>query len=390
MTSPGGITGIRLIAFVAVQVIFLAGMLGLTAQAVQRQQAERQPPQFRTEPLKVIPLYNRPDIVSDADLVAVLDKLQPRFRGQAPHVNHLDHALRFWGVNAKFSDPQSLSGFEMRDILLDHRQFTQLSGKKTPAFLILTPKGVGVRLQEGEASASHVDHTLAGLAEVGTPLDYPVQTAQGEATVQAILEQSLADFSLNQLEYEWSALAYALYIPQPRWMTREGQQISYDLLADRIMRQGYVQGVCLGHHRLHALVMLLRIDEQTPILSDATRTRIHQHLRAATDLLVKNQKPEGNWDRDWAGTAAAADGEGSPTLVARTILATGHPLEWWALAPADVLPPPETLQKAAAWLVKTTRAMTQREVNLNYTFLSHAGRALALWRGKFPADVTLP
>jgi hypothetical protein len=40
-------------------------------------------------------------------------------------------------------------------------------------------------------------------------------------------------------------------------------------------------------------------------------------------------------------------------------------------------------------LARTVEEMSAEDVQSNYTFLTHAGRALALWRGVRPADVQL-
>ena len=96
-----------------------------------------------------------------------------------------------------------------------------------------------------------------------------------------MLEHSLDEFRLNQQEYEWSALAYVLYLPPARsWVTAEGQRITFDRLADRIMREDLSRGVCAAHHRMHALVAMLRVDDQTPIIADATRVRVLNYLSA--------------------------------------------------------------------------------------------------------------
>jgi len=354
-------------------------------------QSDRTMPVPRNEPLRVNPLYNDPDVVSDAQLISVLTILKPKFRHARPKINHVDHALRFWGVEAVFDDPESLSGVEMRELLLDHRQFSQAWGTKTDPFLIDESNGVRLRTQEGLATASHVDHTLAGLAEVGTPLDYPVITSKGERRLRDVLMQALDNFSLNQTEYEWSALAFALYLPPAgHFYSSEGQKITFDMIAERIMRQRLVQGVCRGNHRLHALVMLLRVDEQERILSDSGRKQIIDYLKDVTRRFVENQHTEGFFERRWPGS----EWDGSPKgrtetkteqLVDR-LLVTGHVMEWWSLAPPEVQPPREVVVKAGQWLCHTIEGLSERQVKAHYTFLSHAGRALALWRGTFPAD----
>ena len=223
-------------------------------------------------------------------------------------------ANRISGVEAKFRDPECFSGAEMRDILLRHGKFAQVWGKETQPLLSGDTKGLLIRTMQGLATSGHVDHTLGCLAEVGTPLDCPVETPHGDSTVRAILEASLRRFSLNQGEYEWSALAYALYFESAApWVSAERQEISFDRLAERIMREGLPRGVCFGQHRLHALVMFLRIDEDQRILSPKCRAKVIRHLREIVSLLQASQDPQGYWNGTWAeGTPPATSWSGWP------------------------------------------------------------------------------
>ncbi|WP_339731838.1 hypothetical protein [uncultured Gimesia sp.] len=381
---------LRVAGFLSLHILLVGVVVGWGAVRFQEWEAQKKLPQLRLNPLKVVPRYDQPDIVSEQDLAQVLYRLRPQFRGKEPRINHVDHALRFWGIEATFDDPKCTSGMEMRDILLDHRRFHQVWGSETKPLLVQNQFGIRPRVQQGEATSSHEDHTLATLAEVGTPVDYPVVTSKGETTLAAMIQETLSSFSLNQVEYEWSALVFALYIDQPQdWLTTEGQRVNFDTIADRIMRQKPTKGVCFGNHRLHALVMLLRVDEQTPILTKAGRENVIGYLKNITQLLVKNQSEEGYWDKNWDGTKLETSFEKKFTPRARRVLATGHAMEWWSLAPPEVLPPEETLQKAGHWLVNTIKEMPDSEIKSSYTFLSHAGRALALWRGKFPYQVDL-
>tara|TARA_R110000850_G_scaffold32282_6_gene88564 strand:+ start:1497 stop:2699 length:1203 start_codon:yes stop_codon:yes gene_type:complete len=381
---------LKLAGFLCFHLLLAGVVITWGAIRFQNWEQQKQLPELRLNPLSVTPQYNRPEIVSDDDLVKVLNRLRPQFRGKSPRINHVDHALRFWGIEAEFDDSRSLSGIEMRDILLDHRRFGDVWGKKTDPLLVHNQYGVRPRVQEGLATSSHEDHTLATLAEVGTPADYPVVTSEGETKLSAMIEETMRSFTLNQVEYEWSSVVFALYFNTARdWMTTEGQYINFDLISERIMRQPPVKGVCYGNHRLHALVILLRVDEQTSILTKAGREKIVKYLQEITSLLVKNQSEEGFWDKNWDGRPLDLASEKKFTPVARRVLATGHAMEWWSLAPPEVLPPDETLQKAGHWLVETIQQMPESEIQGSYTFLSHAGRALALWRGKFPFQVDL-
>jgi hypothetical protein len=378
--------------FWAVQLALIGSGVAWGTHRYRDIQLEKTPPVPRNEPLRVAPRYDEPDVVSDEQLARVLEKLKPRLRGKKPKINYVDHALRFWGVEAVFDDPECLSGVEMRELLLDHRQFADAWGPKTKPFLVPDTYGVEFRTQEGNATASHVDHTLAGLAEVGTPLDYPIYTPKGERRLREVLQQSLHDFSLNQTEYEWSALSYALYLPPvKRWFSTEGQEITFDRLADRIMRQRLAQGVCRGNHRLHTLVMLLRIDEQVPILSEDGRQQIVAYLQDATRRYVESQHEDGYWDGTWPGEEWDGPQAGftAQNPLAERILVTGHVLEWWSLSPREILPSHDVVVRAGQWLVRAIDAMTDSQVKADYTFLSHAGRALTLWRGHFPAELPI-
>jgi hypothetical protein len=378
--------------FLFMQMIIVPGTLVWGAYHGGLLEPQHVLPTARNEPLRVVPRYDVPEVVSDEQLSRVLHKLRPAFRGTDIKINHVDHALRFWGLLAMFEDPACLSGEEMRQLLLDHEEFVKVYGPKRPPLLMDTQQGVRVRVQEGRASSSHYDHTLATLAEIGTPLDSPLRSPLRKTNVATLLDQTLRDFSLNQAEYEWSALAFALYLqPLDEWQTTEGQWVSFDRLADRLMRQELPLGVCAGNHRLHALVTFLRIDEETPLLSPEKRAEVIDFLKGVTALLVRNQHPEGYWTRDWPSLGApssdSAQADGS-TLQGR-ILATGHPLEWWALAPEEVLPPRHVLVSAGQWLVRAIDDLSDRQVQDYYTFLSHAGHALSIWRGREPYEVEL-
>jgi hypothetical protein len=336
-----------------------------------------------------LPRHDIREVVSDEQLALVLRKLRPQFRRMNPQINHVDHALRCWGVEVMFADPQCLSGDEMRRLLTDHSAFAAVWGKQTRPLLMVKDNGIAVRTQQGKASASHVDHTLATLAECGTPLDFPIHAAGAQATLRDLLRRAIDTFDLNQHEYEWTALALALYSSDGRsWFSSTGERIDFDRLARRIMRQRYGQGVCYGNHRLYSLTILLRVDDDQRILSDVGRREVLDHLTEATKILVGNQHADGYWDKNWHNLKADAKDEdmalGGP--LPRRILATGHALEWWAMAPTELHPPRDTLIRAGQWLVREIERMPDKSIADNYTFLCHAGRALALWRGETPAS----
>jgi hypothetical protein len=336
--------------------------------------------------------------VQDDQLKRVLLKLRPRFDGAKTKINHVDHAIRFWSSEALFADKNFPSGEQLRQLLLDQRVFAKMYGKDADKKPLLIPagRGVKVRVNEGDWSSSHVDHTCASVAEANTPLNYPVYTVGGKTEFRSLVEQVFRDFSLNQVEYEWSTMVFAMYQEEPTaWRTSEGQEINFDRLAERIMRQDQPQGVCFGNHRLYSLVVLLRVHEMTPILSDETHQRIVTYLQDMTRRLVASQHEDGFWNVDWPTakpiSAKPQDVEGD--RLSDRIIATGHALEWWAMIPEKlapaILPEREVIVRAGQWVVKTVDAMEDRDIVRHFTFLSHAGRSLALWRGKLAYEVAL-
>jgi hypothetical protein len=50
------------------------------------------------------------------------------------------------------------------------------------------------------------------------------------------------------------------------------------------------------------------------------------------------------------------------------------------MVPDEFHPPREVLIRAGQWLAKEIDGMDSPAIEKNYTFLSHAGRALRLWR----------
>ena len=102
---------------------------------------------------------------------------------------------------------------------------------------------------------------------------------------------------------------------------------------------------------------------------------------------MAQQSLEGYWDATWAQDGRIEEDESGEALLRSRILATGHALEWWAMAPQELHPPREVMVRAGQWLVREIEAMPRDSIDRNYTFLSHAGRALSLWRGGFPVEV---
>ena len=394
--------------FVAVQVIVAAAFAGsLLAVSSQTRDKVRRKLTGRAaypvvkieddQPLRVDPLYDDSGVVSDEELAAVLEKIRPKFAPQKMKPNYVEHALRTWGIDAAFTEPGVLSGVEMRDFLIDHSKFITSWGKKTPALLQPEGHGVAIRWGKVEGASVHHDHLLASLTEAGISRSQPVYApGRQSATLDDILQQALLDVRLDAREVEWSVMAFALWLPPIKsWTTADGRQMSFDVLAKRLIRGHNRFGVCSGTHRVYSLMLLARIDEMMRtnghdnarggLLSAEVLEDVYKHLAAVRDLISVSQLDDGSWPANWYDGAEAAafpkDGEDY-----RKVIATGHHLEWLAIAPEMLHPPREQIRKAAKWIIEDTLGQSDETLRDRYTFYSHVGNALALWRKTRPAD----
>lgn len=342
----------------------------------------------RETPLVIEPLYDDPEVVSDEELAAVLTRVQPRFRKKALTPNYVEHALRAWGANATFLDPKMMSGEAMKDFLVDHGQFLASWGESTPPLLQDRQDGVAIRWGLEDGASVHHDHWLACLSEAGVPLREPVFTpSQRRKQMNDVLQEALRDFRVDEIEIEWSALAFGLWIaPQKSWITTtQGREVSFDLIAERLISGPKKFGTCLGTHRVYSLMVLVRLDDQHDILSDRVRERAMKYLLSVRDLITASQFPDGHWSANWMDGANALTNS-VPDGIVDQVTATGHHLEWLAIAPIELHPPRAAIRKAADWIIQTTAAQSKSEFGQRYTYFSHVGNALALWRKTHPAE----
>jgi hypothetical protein len=373
---------------IALPPLILIAALVTYRLAFVRAAAERLVP-ARPEAISIAPQFDEPRVVTDEQLVQVLDRVLPP---TAPlKTNNIVHALRLWGPEAEFGDAKVPSGRQMRDYLLDDRVYRQMAGDKAPPIFYRDASGLAVRsyddaVTDRDTSSYHTDDLLATLAETNTPLAAPLVLRHGQATVGELLDDSLSRFHVDRLEYEWSIISYARYVfPQQEFRNQWGQRIGVDQLIDEATGPALALGPCNGLHRLEALVVLLRADDEVRALRPNSRQKILGHLKQVSDLVAQSQTVDGYWTRKWPqGSAAAAPAAGQAGDVYDRILVTGHHLEWLALAPAEVQPPRETIVRAGQWLVHTLLELDPKDIEAAYGPYTHAARALALWRGKDP------
>lgn len=342
-----------------------------------------QPP--RTTPLVIEPLYNDDTVVTDQELATVLKQVQPRFPAKHLKPNFVEHALRTWSVKARFRDPNVMSGEAMADFLMDHGKYIASWGDDTKPLMSEQDTGVAIRWGKDYCASVHHDHWLACLTEAGVDLNAPIYVpGNRQRTIHDALNYAMAEFRVDEVEVEWSAMAFGLWIsPQKGWTNREGRSVTFDLLVDRLVRGDQKFGVCAGTHRVYAIMLLVRLDDEYHILSEKARKKAWEHLEFVRDQITVSQFPDGYWASDWSAGKSSVEHPVEEELYKR-VIATGHHLEWLAIAPKELHPPHEQIRKAARWIIDTTVRQSPDDILKSYTFFSHVGNALALWRGTHP------
>jgi hypothetical protein len=382
--------GQRISRFVLPPVLLLVA-LGAYRLAIVRPVATRITP-AKAEPHKLTPRCLEPRVATDEQLAAVLDRVKPP-AAKEQMTNNFVHALRLWGTEADFHDENIPSGETLRQYFLDDSVFRKFAGDQTPPLFYFGRDGLDVRSYDDQphfrdSSSYHADDLLATFAETGTPLNTPIKLRPqpghpSEATVGDLLNDSLRRFHLDRFEYEWTAIVYARYVfPLRQWKNKYGGRIDTNALVKELIDKPLDVGPCNGLHRLEALVLLHRADDEIHALQPRTKRAMLRHMKRCTDLLVAAQHPDGYWTRSWPKGAGSLE-EKNASLHDK-LLVTGHQLEWLAYAPEEVQPPRETIVRAGQWLVRTLTEMDQKDLLNSYGPYTHAARALCLWRGVEP------
>jgi hypothetical protein len=296
------------------------------------------------------------------------------------------HAVRLFGPKVDFAQPGSDRRVKALDIALDVREGRAFFGP-TPCLIetrsgirsLVTPRSRADRARSPERQA-HVDQLLAALAEAGVSTDHPIATDTRGGTVRSILDDSLANFDLKQ-EIEWTALAFALYLPPQRgWSDRFGRRYTFDdLVAEMMTRPLDREGIsCEGTHLLYSLAVILRVDRAVPVLSPSSRLALREHLAETVSRALASQGPDGGWQPGWHHPPRRQPDDGSRTDQSGPgrILVTGHHLEWLLLLPDDLRPTDDGLRRAALWLREELSRATDQAIAEDYCPYSHAVRVL--------------
>jgi hypothetical protein len=239
---------------------------------------------------------------------------------------------------------------------------------------------------------------LAVLAEAGVPLSTPICFSQRDAcSLEDVLRDSVANFHLDQEELEWTACAYARYVPPAaQWTNKFGQTFTFNELADALLERSLVDAPCAGAHILESLTALYRIDsEYSPILSASHRARLGRRLHECVAAALRSQSADGSWDANWhkrSGPAAqlqngpmASSGE----ALSERLLATGHLSEWLLNAPNNVEIAPDVLRRSTLWLENALDHLPRDQFVERFCPVSHAVHVLSLACEEAPRSLAM-
>ena len=221
-----------------------------------------------------------------------------------------------------------------------------------------------IELTDRATSSHHADDLLATLAESGIPLDTPIHLRDGDATVSDLLETSLSRFHLDQLEYEWTAIAYARYVFPAAGVAQQVRRAD----RRRSTRRGSSSAIrstwapataCTGWKPWPCCTG----PTNRPTLSASARSsRCCCYMKRVSMLAGRSAVDAmaiGPANGRRARRPQIPSKKNVPTLHDK-LLVTGHHLEWLALAPDEVQPPRETIVRAGQWLARTLVEMEQK------------------------------
>jgi hypothetical protein len=299
--------------------------------------------------------------------------------------------LKLWGAHSNFTDEMvghSRSGAFTVETLLSDKACIANTTPGGMSFLLDSPYGIRV-VEQGSLDSDetrgegHFGQLLKALAEGDVPSAHAVTTASGRVgTIADLFQDAVLRFSFaRELEFITCDLVYWLPLGQRTWTNEYGSDVSFDDLMKELLARPYGKGACGGCHLPYAIVLILRLDEVSPVLSPSRRQEAISWLEGLAWHLETHQSSYGGWDRGWPGETPVRFMWGDPVLDRLTV--TGHHLEWMALAPPQVLPSREVIRRAVNTIASDVAALNRIPGRSFKTLLpvAHAGRALVLLHG---------
>jgi hypothetical protein len=260
------------------------------------------------------------------------------------------HILLFYGLGA--TDLRCFpSGQDALKALTDEGTAIAVFGKSP---FITTRTGVhyflaGDPVFHSTVGEAHRDQCLATFAALGLPLGTPIRLKSRSYTIRDLLADSVANFTFDQREPSWTAVAYArLLPPRKSWTNRFGENTSFSQLVDYLVRLDPSVQSCSGAHILQALVEIERADARGSVLDLGPRRELDSFLDKTVQQIVRSQKSDGSWDNYWQDSSGADTNK--PTSFKQRVVATGHILEILNEISVKFRPASAVYTEAAGWL----------------------------------------
>jgi hypothetical protein len=318
----------------------------------------------RTTPLQIRP-YRRELLHVDQTDLNHLERLTGPLEQGENNVSLLLHLLRLHGLGAEVNAGNGRSPRCAIDVLthesLGKEYFGEAPFVRTRTgirYVTITPTST-FRWNEG-----HRDQVLACFGELGLSLDVPLVFDQATGSVREVLDDSIANFCLQQRELAWTGVAYSLYLPPTRrWTNRFGDTNSFDDLANALLGFPMVRASCGGTHLAYALAVIARVDEEYPILECLTRERVRERLRNLVEMAVNHQRADGSWTLLWYtdDTSSHKNPIEFEASEDNLLLATAHLAECLLMLPQDIAVPAKCLEASGGWLLRQLKAATLRD-----------------------------
>jgi hypothetical protein len=196
------------------------------------------------------------------------------------------------------------------------------------------------------------------MTQLGLPLSFPIKIGGESYTLRDILRDAIASFDLHQGEIEWTAIAYATYLPPYRqWINKFGDRYSFDDLVKELLKRRFDRGSCCGCHVLEGMIVLERTDRQVAhLLSDEVRRQLQTRLREVVATAIAHQACDGSWGPDWhLGLEPPSGNDESPDRQSEELrlLATSHLAHSLMYLSGDRRVPSSVLLRAGKWLHAT-------------------------------------
>lgn len=331
-------------------------------------------------------------VVPAPDLTRIMRKVAPASSGMSASL--CLHSLVALGLDARFQDNRIATGRDLLRLFTDDECGRRYFGGPV---MVGTRYGLRPVLSPGSEvmNEKHYDQTLGCLAQLGLPLTHPMKFEGKAFTLRDVLRDSIASFELHQSEIEWTAIAYAAYLPPRRaWENKFGETYTFDQLAVELLDRDLSRTSCCGCHVFEAVLALLRVDQEaTPILSYPVRIKLDKALESYVSAVLTGQDADGSWGPHWYRnllTASQRQGltSGGERAAEARLLATSHIAHLIMFLPERLRVPEGALARSEGWILRTLSGAGDDFIRDHFCPSSHGAWLLRVASGETSPDLS--